>query len=152
MSIVNEAFLSAIKNLNSDGDLRGAFQHLINTGLTDKSTWHPVIDMIDTDEKLFVVIEIPGVNSDDIIIDFYNNKLDISGSKKNIYKDKFFRKEILYGDFKRVINLPICVTNKNNIKTTFKNGVLHIEINKKNEIDKKIRVSVKSENTVEKVD
>jgi len=150
MSIVNEAFLNAIKNLNSDGDLRGAFQHLINTGLTDKSSWHPVIDMIDTDEKLYIIIEIPGVNSDDIIIDFYNNKLDISGSKKNIYKDKFLRKEILYGKFNRIINLPICVTNKNNIKTIFKNGVLHIEVNKKNETDKKIRVSIK--NDVEKVD
>jgi HSP20 family protein len=152
MSIVNEAFLSAIKNLNSDGDLRGAFQHLINTGFTDKSSWHPVIDIIDTDEKLYVIIEIPGVDSDDIIIDFYNNKLDISGTKKNIYKDIFLRKEILYGKFSRVINLPICVTNKNNIKTTFTNGVLHIEINKKNEIDKKIRVSIKMESEVNKVD
>ena len=143
MSIVNEAFLSAIKNLNSDGDLRGAFQHLINSGLNnDKSGWHPVIDIIDTDDALKIIIEIPGVNGNDIIIDFYNNKLEISGNKKKSYNENSVRKEILYGYFNRVINLPICVTNKDNIKTIFKNGVLHININKKKEIDKKIRISL----------
>lgn len=46
----------------------------------------------------------------------------------------------MYGNFKRNITIPINVFDKNSVKTTLKNGILNIVIDKKNELQNKFSI------------
>lgn len=130
-----ELILNGINNLQTDGDLRGAFQHIINSSAATggQSDWHPCIDIVDTKNNLYVDMELAGVVDDSIAVDFCNNKLGISGVKLKRRQTRPLKREILYGRFNRIITLPFCVTSRENVITTFENGVLSIIIDKKKE-------------------
>ena len=141
---LQDLIFSGLNNLQSDGDLRGAFQHIINSGVStsEQGGWHPSIDIIDTQNNLYVYIELPGVSEDSINIDFFNNRLSISGEKINIHTDNAFKREIVYGKFKRTLTLPLSVTNQKNVDVKYVNGVLALTIDKKKESQNKFRIYI----------
>ena len=131
-----EIILNSLNSLQSNDDLRGAFQHMINSGVQSteqNGDWHPTIDIVDTTNNLYVYMELPGVTDDNICIDFYNTKLTISGTKNKKYTQSTYKHEIVYGNFNRTIILPLSVTNKANVSVTYTNGVLVLIINKQQE-------------------
>ena len=78
-------------------------------------------------------------DKEDIHIDVENNVLTISGTihKHNEKQgEQFHRKERFTGHFNRSISLPSRV-NTENIKATYKNGVLEVRIPKVQEGNKK---------------
>lgn len=129
--------LNSLTNLQSDGDLRGAFQHIINSGVsgspTDANGWHPPVDIVDTTNNMYVYVELPGVTENSIGVDFFNNKLSISGEKVKRYTTPALKNEIVYGRFTRKITLPISVTNKANVHVYYESGVLTLIIDKQKE-------------------
>lgn len=132
---IQDIILNSLNNIQSNSDLRGAFQHILTSSSNDsESQWCPLLDIIDTDNNLYIDIEIPGVVDRSISVDFCNNKMEISGEKINnrqsLHTSQPIKREILYGKFKRYITLPFCVSNKKNVYTSFKNGVLTINIDK----------------------
>jgi len=69
----------------------------------------------------------------DIEVNVVNNVLTLKGEKKldkEIKKENFHRIERCYGSFSRTFTLPDYVET-DNIKATFKNGLLEIKIPKK---------------------
>lgn len=136
-------------NLRSDGDLRGALHHIINAGLSqghDRSQWAPAVDIVDTKNNLYIYVELPGVAENSISIDFFNNKLSISGEKIKRYTAPVSKREIVYGKFDRQIILPISVTNQGNVDVKYENGVLTLMIDKKKEEQNRFRLSLNSVN------
>ena len=134
-----------MNSLQSDGDLRGALHHIINTGLSpgnDQSQWSPPIDIVDTKNNLYVYAELPGVVENSISIDIFNNKLSISGEKIRRYTAPVSKCEIVYGKFDRQIVLPISVTNKDNVDVKYDNGILTLIIDKKKEEQNRFRLGV----------
>jgi HSP20 family molecular chaperone IbpA len=142
-----DIIFNGLNNLQSDGDLRGAFQHIINSGVStsDNGGWHPSVDIVDTVDNLYVYMEIPGVKNDSIRVDFFNNRLSISGEKIKKYSTPAEKNEIVYGKFNRKIRIPICVTNKNNVNTTYSNGVLNIIIDKQKEGENRFSITIGEE-------
>jgi HSP20 family protein len=156
-----DMILTSLNNLQSDGDLRGAFQHIINAGIGgasgDQNGWHPPVDIVDTKNNMYVYIELPGVTEDSIGVDFFNNKLSISGEKLKRYTAPASKNEIVYGRFIRKITLPISVTNQDNVNVTYENGVLTLIIDKKKEAQNKFHIGITHSNVnkipeVERVD
>ena len=98
------------------------------------------IDVVNTENKMDIYAEIPGVKKDRIIVDFYNNRLTISRDKERPYSDPD-TSEIYYGNITRVVILPICVTKKEAVEISYKDGILHISINKLLEEENKFSVS-----------
>ena len=145
MSSFQDLILNSLNNLQADGDLRGAFQHIINSSITTNNTdtnWIPPIDIVDTNNNLYVYVELPGVVENSITIDFFNNKFDISGEKIKKYTIPSYKYEIIYGKFNRQITLPISVTNKENVDVKYDNGVLTVMIDKKKEEQHRFRIGV----------
>lgn len=89
-------------------------------------------DIKENPEGYVVHAELPGVNKEDINIDYNNNYLTISAIKNNEFeekKDNYIRRERSYGSVSR--GFYINNVDKNSIKAKFDNGVLSIELPKK---------------------
>lgn len=113
-----------------------------NQGIDFNKLYNPSIDIVETDEFISLYVDAPGVLSNDIDIDFLNNKIQITYEKHKPYDSnvKQLKSEVMYGNFKRNITIPINVFDKNSVKTTLKNGILNIVIDKKNELQNKFSI------------
>jgi HSP20 family protein len=92
--------------------------------------YKPPIDLVETDTHIKINMDIPGVKKNTIDVNFFNNKIEVTGEREKPYSEESSKCEIFYGKFNRKITLPISVTNKNSVKINCNNGVLEIEINK----------------------
>lgn len=99
------------------------------------------IDIVNTENTIFIYAEIPDVNKEDFRIDFFNNNLTIKVEKHRRYGSPEVS-EIFYGTIERTITLPICVTKKETVCTQYKNGVLEIRVDKLIEEENKFSVEV----------
>ena len=89
-------------------------------------------DIKETPEEYVVHAELPGVKKEDINIDYNNNYLSISATRNNEFeekKDNYIRRERSYGSVSR--GFYINNVNKEAIKAKFDNGVLTIDLPKK---------------------
>jgi HSP20 family protein len=77
----------------------------------------PLVDIITSDKEVKVVVELPGVNKENININSYDNSVEISANTSD-------RK------YRRVVDLPPEATGET-AKSTYKNGILEIVFNKK---------------------
>ncbi|HLI45855.1 MAG TPA: archaeal heat shock protein Hsp20 [Geobacterales bacterium] len=87
----------------------------------------PLVDVIEEQDKVRVIAEVPGVSKDEINIEVVNDKLRISTTGKR----KYF-KEVALG----------ASVDPDSAKATYSNGVLEVVLNKKGEAkeSKKIKV------------
>ncbi len=98
----------------------------------ERETTHP-FDLIENEEWIKVYVEIPGISSQDLSVDFFNNKVKIVGIKSIYSLEGGFevkQKKIRDEDLKLDISLPLAVTNRNNVRVAVDKGVLCISINK----------------------
>jgi len=92
----------------------------------------PKIDLIDRDKELVVKAELPGIDKDDIDISISNNHLSIKAKTCHEEKEEkgdYIHKETTQSEFYRSITLPVNIQDEN-IKSTFKNGLLELIIPK----------------------
>jgi len=106
--------------------------------------WVPPVDVAETQEKIIVRAEVPGMKQEEIQIEFENGLLTIRGERK-LVKDEgvtFHRVERTFGNFSRSFTLPRTV-DPEKISATYRDGVLEIEVPKKEEAKpKQIRIAV----------
>ena len=98
------------------------------------STWAPPVDVAEDSEKIVVKLEVPGMEEKDLKIHFEDGLLSVSGERQFERKDdrNYHRIERAYGSFVRTFSLPRSV-EANSIVANYHNGVLEIEIPKKEE-------------------
>ena len=108
-------------------------------------TWVPAVDVAETQEKIVVRAEVPGMKQEDIQIEFENGLLTIRGERK-IEKSEgrtWHRVERVYGNFSRSFTLPRTV-DAEKISAAYREGILEIDVPKKEEAKpKNIRIEVK---------
>lgn len=103
------------------------------------------VDMNETEDKIVVIAELPGISKRDIQLDVYNNSLVIRAVKtKNRFSDDYtsILNEIGSGTFERRLTLPICITDKKTVSTVFEDGHLTITINKLIEEENRFSISL----------
>jgi len=110
-------------------------------------TWDLAINVYEDKDSVIVEMHIPGIDLDKIDIKAEDNYLCISGSReeKEKIKDKhYYYKEIKYGSFERVIELP-CPVIGEKTKAEFKDGVLKVTLpkQKKNTKTSNIKITKK---------
>ena len=84
-------------------------------------------DVRETDNEYLVCAELPGVNKEDISLDYANNNLIIKARRQEAHddnKDSYLRRERCYGEFSRAFYLDN--VNKEGIRAKFENGELKI--------------------------
>ncbi len=84
-------------------------------------------DVRETDNEYLVSAELPGVNKEDIALDYDNNNLVIRARRQEVHddsRDSYLRKERCYGEFSRSFYLDN--VNKEGIRAKFENGELKV--------------------------
>ena len=100
------------------------------TWQTVANTWYPALDVARKGDNIVVHAELPGVDPKDVDITVTGNLLTIRGERKmekKVEEEDYFFHEIGKGTFERSITLPVDVSTEN-IKATYKNGMLEIKM------------------------
>ena len=104
----------------------------------------PTVDIFEEGNDLVVKAELPGIKKEDLNVTLTENRITISGEKKQekkVEKKDYHRIESSYGSFTRSFRLPENV-NGDKAKSSFKDGMLDIRIPKTEEAkQKKITVT-----------
>lgn len=115
-------------------------------GRLDDSGWSPRVNIVENEKGYTISAELPGVSKDDIDIDLKDNTLSIRGEKKAEKREEnenYIRVESSYGKFERSFHISDDV-DKDSVNASFKDGVLKVELKKKEEVQpKQIKVEVK---------
>ena len=104
----------------------------------------PAVDLSEDERSYVVTVELPGVAKDDVNVELHEDVLTIRGDKKSEReerKDRSHWVERSYGSFSRSFTLP-ATAQPEEMKASFKDGVLRIEIPKK-EAAKPRQISIK---------
>jgi HSP20 family protein len=104
----------------------------------------PAVDVSEDEKSYHVTVELPGVKKDDVTVEVHENVLSIRGEKKSEReekKDKTHWVERTFGSFSRSFTLPPSAV-ADELKAGFKDGVLTLEIPKKEEA-KPRQISIK---------
>jgi HSP20 family protein len=104
----------------------------------------PKSNIAETETAFEIAVELPGMKPEEFNVEFKNGELWITGEKKEEKEEKgktWHRVERHYGEFRRIYTLPARV-NEEKVEANYKEGVLHINVPKAEEIKPK-RINVK---------
>jgi HSP20 family protein len=93
----------------------------------------PVSEASSDGEAYKIVLELPGVKTDDIEVTMQDNALTIKGEKfseREEKEDSYFFSERQYGSFQRSFKLPPDASD-DDIQADFREGVLTVSIGRK---------------------
>ena len=110
----------------------------------------PLLDVRETEDEYLVMVDLPGVKSEDVTVEYNDQVLTISGSRVPVETGQSQLVERPYGSFVRSLTLPKGV-DSDQIKADYHDGVLELHIPKPAEIKpKKIAISSGSQKQIEK--
>ncbi len=107
--------------------------------------WTPSVDVAETDGKVVVTAELPGLNAEDIDVDVTGDILTIRGEKKmeeEKEEERYVCRERYAGAFQRSFRLPSGVED-DKVDAHFKNGVLTVTVPKSEESKQK-KIDIKT--------
>ena len=102
----------------------------------------PAVNIKENDKEVTIDVAAPGLSKKDFEISVENNTLTISAHKEVEKVEEgtnIVKKEFGYENFQRSFTLPEEMFDVENIKASYKNGVLEIVIPKKEEEQKKVK-------------
>src|SRR5271167_4899331 len=127
---INRLFNEAFERVSDEGNL---------------TAWAPAVDIYETEHELVVKADLPDIKPEELDIRVENNILTIRGERKfekNVSESNYLRVERSYGSFARSFSLANTV-NSEAIKADYQNGVLTLNIPKREEAKpKQIKVNV----------
>jgi HSP20 family protein len=95
----------------------------------------PRCDLYELENKFILEAELPGINHDDIEIEFDDGELVIQGEYRTLKpKLQYYLKERPNRKFKKNVTIPFPV-NKEGMNLSMENGILTIMIPKKEEVE-----------------
>jgi HSP20 family protein len=100
--------------------------------LSAGAAWRPYTDIFETESGVTILMDLPGVEKEDVSVEVKENILSISGNRTceaAVEEKKYYRRERSCGSFKRSFGMRGTIAPEK-IKASFKNGVLKIELAK----------------------
>ena len=101
--------------------------------------WLPSVDVSETEDKLLIKAELPGLEAKDVNLSISGDVLTIKGEKKKEEEKKdehYYHCERYCGSFQRSLRLPVNIQS-DKAEATFDKGVLKITLPKTEEAKKK---------------
>lgn len=100
----------------------------------------PKVDVIDHDKDIEVRAALPGVKKENLELTITDQTINIHATTKKDEKKeeagRYYRREIMHGEYQRTLALPSNVDSEN-AKATFKDGLLKVVIPKTETSQKK---------------
>jgi len=96
------------------------------------SSWVPPVDVLEQEDGIRILAELPGVKPEDVKLSLEGNVLTIHGTKQQVAEERterVHRYERSYGAFERTFTLPATV-DAAHIKAGYENGVLTVTLPK----------------------
>jgi len=124
------------------------FERLIERtfGRERQTPWMPPMDVFETEDKLVVTLELPGLVAEDVEVSVEDSTLTVSGKREfanEVNEEHYHRIERRYGAFSRAVTLPPQV-DPAKVDARFEAGVLTVEVAKAEKAKpKKIQVKAK---------
>ena len=112
----------------------------VGTGVFNRTLNIPAVNIKESKDDFKLSFAVPGMKKDDFHIGIEGNMLTISSEKEEHHEekeDRFTRKEYNYSTFSRSFSLPEYV-QKDNIQATYTDGILQINLPKKEEVRKSL--------------
>lgn len=110
----------------------------------------PPLDVRETEDEYLVLLDLPGVKSEDVTIEFNEQVLTITGSRIPVETGEPQVVERPYGSFVRNLTLPKGVDSEQ-IKAEYRDGVLELHIAKPANVKpRKIAIASGSQKQIEK--
>lgn len=97
--------------------------------------FYPSVDVSESDREVVVTADLPGMDENDVQVNFDRGVLTISGEKRTEREEKdkrYHRIERSYGSFRREVPMP-CEVDEDKITATFKKGELKVVLPKSRE-------------------
>ncbi len=95
----------------------------------------PAVNVVESAEGYRIEVAAPGLQKSDFKLNLNHNRLTISAEKENKEaekNEKYTRREFSYSSFQRTFTLPTTVDGEK-INATYVDGVLHVELPKREE-------------------
>ncbi len=95
----------------------------------------PAVNVVESAEGYRIEVAAPGLQKSDFRLNLDHNRLTISAEKENKTEEqneKYTRREFSYSSFQRTFTLPGAVDSEK-INATYVDGVLHVELPKREE-------------------
>jgi HSP20 family protein len=97
--------------------------------------WRPMVDIYESEAGIVIQADLPGVEKEKVSVEVKDNILTIQGERGDDHPagdENYYRRERTCGSFQRSFTLRSVIA-PDQIKASFKNGVLKIEIPKPEE-------------------
>ena len=109
---------------------------------SDTNTTVPRVNVKENKDNFVVEVAAPGMDKKDFRIQLDGNLLTVSSEKteqnnEDNQDEKYSRREFSYQSFQRTFTLPKDVVDADKIAAKYENGLLHLEIPKKEEAKQK---------------
>ncbi|MGD8975159.1 MAG: Hsp20/alpha crystallin family protein [Desulfobacterales bacterium] len=101
--------------------------------------WLPAADITETEDRVFVKAELPGIEEKDIDLSICGNVLTIRGEKKHLKEEKdenHYLGDRYYGSFRRTFQLPADI-DPDRAEATYRKGILKISVPRVEEAKRK---------------
>jgi len=94
-------------------------------------TWTPLADAYETPEAFVVLLELPGIDEDDVEVQVDGDTLTVKGQRRghSLRPDRFHRMERSHGPFSRSLQLSEDV-DADRVNAQLRDGVLRLELPK----------------------
>ena len=124
------------------------FDRFFEGDLMDWNNWNfsgsnmtlPAVNVKETDDEFQIELAAPGMKKDDFRINYENGRLTISSElqeDRNEKKENYSRREFTYNSFQRSFTVPENLVSGEKISAGYKEGILHVNIPKKEEVKPK---------------
>ena len=129
-----------------DDNLSSILKNYAIEDSTSFNSFNPKIDISEDEKNIYLEAELPGVKKENMKIKLEDNKLTITGEKKNANENdknkRFFNRERSFGSFKKAFTIQADV-KQDNIRAEFENGVLSVTIEKLIPEKKEMTIEIK---------
>ncbi|MBW1818272.1 MAG: Hsp20/alpha crystallin family protein [Deltaproteobacteria bacterium] len=123
---------SLIRNMTR---IRDEMMHLTRPVLSPSHAgWTPDADIYETDQDVIVVVNLAGVQKEDIEVSYHENLLRVVGNRARVIPEgenaHFHHMEIGNGEFERVFRIPVAI-DADLIRATYVDGLLTVNMRKR---------------------
>ena len=108
----------------------------LNSDFFEEDSLMPAMNVKETEDDFEIEFAAPGFSKKDFEVTIDDHILNVCGEKKHEEEQKddgYTRKEFSYNSFKRSLNLPKSVNTDQDVQAIYKNGILKLNLLKKEE-------------------
>ena len=138
----NRNFLPALSRFWDDDDFFNRGMINWDTNFSNSDSTLPAVNIKETENSYKVEMAAPGMKKQDFKIELDNNVLTISSEKSEESQEgngneRYSRREFSYQSFQRSFTLPKEVVDEDKIEAHYREGVLQLNIPKKEKAKQK---------------